>query len=99
MAAGLPVVNTNLQSGVPFVSPHGQTGLTVPPADPDSLAASINTLLNDPDLRASLGNAARLRARQQFSLETMVSRTLSLYEEVTGVHTPAEPAPAQAADL
>jgi rhamnosyl/mannosyltransferase len=105
MAAGLPVVNTNLQSGVPFVSPHGQTGLTVPPADPDALAASINTLLNDPELRASLGNAGRLRARQEFSLDAMVSRTLSLYQGLTGVHapanldSPAEPAPAQTADL
>lgn len=82
MAAGLPVVNTNLDSGVPFVSLHEQTGLTVPPADPDALAVAINQLLENPELRVSLGRAARLRAAQEFSLESMASRTFSSYERV-----------------
>jgi rhamnosyl/mannosyltransferase len=82
MAAGLPVVNTSLDSGVPFVSLHDKTGLTVPPADPDSLAAAINRLLDDPELRQSFGRAAALRARDEFSLESMTSRTLALYERV-----------------
>jgi glycosyltransferase involved in cell wall biosynthesis len=82
MAAGLPVVNTSLDSGVPFVSLHEQTGLTVPPANSWALAGAINRLLDDPDLRRSLGNAARLRARQEFALETMTTRTLALYDAV-----------------
>jgi rhamnosyl/mannosyltransferase len=82
MAAGLPVVNTSLDSGVPFVSLHDKTGLTVPPADPDSLAAAINRLLDNPELRQSFGRAAALRARDEFSLESMTSRTLALYERV-----------------
>ncbi len=82
MAAGLPVVNTNLDSGVPFVSLHRETGLTVPPADPEALAAAINELLDNPELRASLGRAARLRARQEFTVESMGSRTLALYERI-----------------
>lgn len=82
MAAGLPVVNTQLDSGVPFVSLHGKTGLTVPPADPDALAAALNRLLDDEQLRQSLGRAATLRAQQEFSLEAMTSKTLALYESV-----------------
>ena len=82
MAAGLPVVNTRLDSGVPFVSLDNQTGLTVPPQDPQALAQAINRLLDDPALRRSFGAAARQRARQEFSLETMTRRTLQLYESV-----------------
>ena len=82
MSAGLPVVNTRLDSGVPFVSLDQQTGLTVPPADPDSLAAAINRLLDDDALRESFGRAAVSRARQEFSLESMTSKTLALYDRV-----------------
>jgi len=82
MAASLPVVNTKLDSGVPFVSLHEKTGLSVPPEDPEALAAAINRLLDDPSLRRSFGQAARQRARQEFSLETMSSRVLALYQTV-----------------
>ena len=82
MAAGLPVVNTELDSGVPFVSLHEQTGLTVPPADSEALAAAINRLLDDPDQRAAFGQAARLRAQQEFAVEAMALRTLSLYDRI-----------------
>jgi glycosyltransferase involved in cell wall biosynthesis len=82
MAAGLPVVNTQLDSGVPYVSLHQQTGLTVPPRNPDALAAAINKLLDDGELRLSFGRAARLRAEQEFSVEVMAARTFSLYDQI-----------------
>lgn len=82
MAAGLPVVNTALDSGVPFVSLHEQTGLTVPPENPEALAAAVNRLLDDEALRNSLGQAAISRAHQEFSLEAMTSRTLALYRSL-----------------
>jgi glycosyltransferase involved in cell wall biosynthesis len=82
MAAGLPVINTSLDSGVPFVSLDSQTGLTVPPGDPTALAAAINRLLDDDALRQTLGQAGVRRARQEFSLDTMLRRTLDLYQTV-----------------
>jgi glycosyltransferase involved in cell wall biosynthesis len=84
MAAGKPVVNTQLDSGVPYVSLHERTGLTVPPADPNALAAALNRLLDNADLRRCMGEAARARAREEFSLETMTSRMMALYEKVAG---------------
>jgi rhamnosyl/mannosyltransferase len=84
MAAGLPVVNTSLDSGVPFVSVHGETGLTVPPGNSQELALAINRLLDDDGLRRSYGQAGVRRARQEFGLDTMRRRTLELYESVAG---------------
>ncbi len=82
MACGKPVVNTRLDSGVPFVSPHGVTGLTVPPAKPRALADAINLLLSDAERRAEFGKAGRRRVRQEFSLELMVRRTRDVYDGV-----------------
>lgn len=81
MACGKPVVNTRLDSGVPFVSLDDVTGLTATPRDSEALAAAINRLLDDPSLRARYGEAARRRAREEFSLEVMMRRTLQLYRQ------------------
>jgi rhamnosyl/mannosyltransferase len=82
MAAGLPVVNTRLDSGVPFVSRHGETGITVPHSDPDTLAQAVNLLLDNPDRRRAYGAAARKRATEEFSATRMAARTLALYNAV-----------------
>jgi glycosyltransferase involved in cell wall biosynthesis len=82
MACGKPVVNTRLESGVPFVSPHGVTGLTVPPAKPRALADAVNLLLGNAQRRTEFGNAGRRRVREEFTLELMVRRTLNVYERV-----------------
>jgi glycosyltransferase involved in cell wall biosynthesis len=82
MASGLPVVNTQIPSGVPAVSIDGITGITVPPADPTSLAMAINALLDSPTLAGRLGALGRLRVMDRYSLEGMTARTFALYERV-----------------
>ena len=82
MACGKPVVNTELDSGVPFVSRHDETGLTVPPGDSDALARAIGTLLRNPEMRARMGAAARLRVYAEFNVELMARKTLDIYEAV-----------------
>lgn len=82
-ACGLPVVNTRIDSGVPYVSPDGVSGLTVEPQNPQQLATAINRLLQDEELRQRLGRQARERALSEFSLDLMGQRILNLYRDCT----------------
>ena len=67
-----PVINTNLASGVPYVSLDGETGLTVPVKDAPALAAAIQKLVDDPALRAQYGAAAQKRVLEQFQESNVV---------------------------
>lgn len=82
MACGKPIINTQLDSGVTYVSPHGVSGLTVPPADAPALSGAINQLLDHADWRAELGDGARDRVARDFTVEKMVRSTFELYHEV-----------------
>jgi glycosyltransferase involved in cell wall biosynthesis len=82
MGCGKPVVSCDLPTGVRFVNRDGITGLTVPPRDPQALAAALNRLLESAELRARLGQAARERVGREFSAGQMVERTLAVYNDV-----------------
>jgi rhamnosyl/mannosyltransferase len=81
MAAGLPVVSTNLDSGVPWVNQDGVSGLIVRPADAGVLSAALNRLDADPDLRRRLAEGAAARARATFALDRMVATFKSVIEQ------------------
>jgi glycosyltransferase involved in cell wall biosynthesis len=53
--------------GLPEIVADGETGIVVPPDDPDALATSIAALATDPDRVRSYGSAARARALGSFS--------------------------------
>jgi glycosyltransferase involved in cell wall biosynthesis len=82
MAAGLPVVCTELGTGTTYVNIDGETGTVVLPRDPDALAAAINAMIAYPARRAEMGQAAQARVRREFALDVMVNRVLELYKEV-----------------
>ncbi len=82
MASGKAVVSTALDNGVDFVNQNGITGMSVPPNNVEALAETVNYLLEHDDLRQQLGEAGRVRALTEFSLDKMGSSTLSLYKDV-----------------
>jgi rhamnosyl/mannosyltransferase len=86
MASGCPVINAAIpHSGVPWVSPHEETGLTVPVDDPLALAAAARRLLEEPGLRERLAAAGRERARREFDHRVMAERSLEVYRQVLGL--------------
>ena len=81
MAFGKPVINTKLPSGVPYVSLHGETGLTVEPGNAAELAEAMQYLAEHPVERCRIGERARARMEEQFRMDKMLKRVLQLYEE------------------
>ena len=81
MSLGKPVVATAV-GGVPSVIESGVNGLLVPPGDPQSLAASLNELAGDENLRQRLGSQARTDALAKHGLEAMIRSVEKIYEEV-----------------
>jgi len=78
MVCGKPVINTSLPSGVPFVSVHGKTGLTVPPSDAKALASAVNTLASDSLLREKYGKAASERVLNEFNEKNVIKKLYSV---------------------
>jgi len=81
MAAGLPVVASRV-GGIPELVVDGETGLLVPPRDPQAMAAALRRLVDDPDLRRRLGAAGRARAEELFDLPAFRQAHLDLYERL-----------------
>jgi glycosyltransferase involved in cell wall biosynthesis len=81
MAAGVPSIASNV-GGIGDVVRDGETGLLVPPADPDELAAAIVRLAESPDLGQALAQRASRRVREHFSSETMLDAYARLYREL-----------------
>jgi len=80
MACGVPCVVTDVGDSALIV---GDTGRVVPPSDPESLAkACLETLELNPYVRSQLGQSARQRIQNHFSLRIMVERYEALYRQV-----------------
>lgn len=79
MAAGRPVISTDLKSGVPYVNQHQITGLVVPPADAPALAAAMKRLIEDPGYARSLGDAAQRRVIAEFHVDRVMDAHIELY--------------------
>ncbi len=84
MALALPVVTTSV-SGGPEIVAHGETGLIVEPGDPEALAASIETLLENPAIALRMGAAGRKRAESLFSLHTNVATLADWFQDAAGL--------------
>lgn len=87
MAAGRPVVATDV-GGVRATVRNGETGLLVPPDDPDALSRAVLRLAQDPRLAQDLAGRARDRVRERFSADRMAGSYERLYRDLLGRYNP-----------
>ncbi|MBQ3884814.1 MAG: glycosyltransferase, partial [Ruminococcus sp.] len=81
MVYGKPVINTDLPSGVPYVSLDEKTGITVMPSDADALAKAIERLAADSELRERFGKAAAERVNSEFSEKNVINKLYKVLSE------------------
>ncbi len=81
MAASIPVVGTAV-GGTPELIVDGINGSLVPPRDVDSLTAALGALVDDPELRATMGTNGRKRITRKHSYDKMVAAYVDLYREM-----------------
>jgi len=92
-AFGLPSLGSD-SGGTPEIVSDGVTGWLVRPDDPQDTAARIVALMKDRDTRRRLGTAARAWVEEEFGLQTLGERSLSVIRAVVA----GDPVPRQGVD-
>ena len=88
---GKPVVASGSAAGAGVLLP-GRTGLLLQDASPEQLAAALRLLIDDPELRRRLGEAAAEHARVRFDPATNARAVERVYDELLGLEVEREPA-------
>ena len=87
MAAGLPVIGMNA-GAVPEIIEDGVSGLLAPPRDAEEMAEAICSLLANPERARMLGQEARRRVEERFTVEQYVDGVERVYEELVDGERP-----------
>jgi glycosyltransferase involved in cell wall biosynthesis len=81
MASGLPIVTTRI-CGMKDILAHERDALLISPRSPDEIVNSVERLINDPQMRCSLGVNAMQKVKA-FTWEQCASHTLNVYLDLT----------------
>lgn len=81
MACGLPVIASNV-GGLPEIVLHGKTGFLFKKGDSEEMAQYVCRLLDDKELRNTLGENARKHVEEKFTWESVAKETLNLYKKL-----------------
>jgi glycosyltransferase involved in cell wall biosynthesis len=95
MAAGVPLVATNVGAVAEIAGPEGTVAL-IPPANPPAMAGAIARWLQNPERAQAAGCAARERVQQAYSPEIQRRSLRALYQEFVPELRPAYEAPVSA---
>ncbi|WP_426175036.1 glycosyltransferase family 4 protein [Massilia sp. TWR1-2-2] len=79
---GKPMISSEIGTGTSYINIHDETGLVVPPSDPQAFGAAMRTLWHNPALAQAMGKRAEERYQRLFTAERMASSYLALYQEL-----------------
>ncbi len=83
MAFAKPLVTTHIPGAAPsWINEHGKTGLVVPMKDIFGLAKAIDYLMKNPDLRIRLGQNAKEKFYQNFTIKKVTDKILAIYKNI-----------------
>jgi glycosyltransferase involved in cell wall biosynthesis len=85
LACERPVIATALE-GMPELITDAETGLLVPPRDPDALARALSLVLAEPARAQAMARAGRKRVEAHFSLRAKLDATEALYHRLVAAH-------------
>jgi glycosyltransferase involved in cell wall biosynthesis len=81
LACGLPVIATDV-GGTRYLVADGQNGYLTPPDDAELLAAKMEKLMKEPELRARFGQEAKRAAPGRWQPDIIASQTMNVYQQV-----------------
>lgn len=81
MSQKIPVIATKV-GGIPEIIVDGESGFLIPPRNSEKLAEAILNLIQNEELRNKLGENGYIRFKENFTIEKMVEKTISVYEEI-----------------
>ncbi|TFV93976.1 glycosyltransferase [Oxalobacteraceae bacterium OM1] len=79
---GKPMISSEIGTGTTYINVDGETGLVVPPSDPDAFRAAMRTLWDNPGLAHAMGARAAARYHELFTSEQMAANYTGLYHEL-----------------
>ncbi len=83
---GKPMISSEIGTGTTYINIDGDTGLVVPPSDPQAFGEAMRKLWDNPELAAAMGKRAEARYWEMFTAEQMAKSYTALYHELVARH-------------
>jgi glycosyltransferase involved in cell wall biosynthesis len=79
---GKPMISSEIGTGTSYINNNGETGLVVPPSDPDAFRAAMRSLWDNPEMAKAMGEQAEARYWELFTANKMAERYVGLYQQL-----------------
>jgi glycosyltransferase involved in cell wall biosynthesis len=79
---GKPMISSEIGTGTTYININEQTGLVVPPSDPQAFGEAMRTLWDNPDMAQAMGRRAEARYWELFTAAQMATSYTALYQEL-----------------